>query len=392
MISPFVAVSTTERWRSIEGLRAWLAWVVVLDHCVLFADLENARFVRLFCKSGYISVGIFIIVSGFVITHLLLEKQEPYGPYLFRRWMRVFPLFAVTCVMGAAAMPLYVSAMAAAPWQSRTADLLNGWLSAQAAHPWAHFVAHMSMLHGILSDNLLPNAPFVYLPPAWSLSLEWQFYLLAPFVVAAVRNYIRAILLLIACLIGASLFYRGIFGPFTFASFLPGAAPLFAVGIASRLAWPILSSRITLPTLIALGVICIMPLGNLEIAPVLLWVAFFSFVSAARTSANSVDAWMLKLFDLAFTHRVALFWGARSYSVYLTHWTVLCLIAFISISPVRGQWTFLLMLVVGGAVGVALASVLTYAIVERPAMRAGRLFALRQILDHAPEPIIEITS
>ena len=87
-------------------------------------------------------------------------------------------------------MPLYVRAMAAAPWHSTTADLLNDWLSAQAAHPWAHLLAHISMLHGMLSYNLLPGAPFVYLPPAWSLSLEWQFYLLAPFAIAAVRNYI----------------------------------------------------------------------------------------------------------------------------------------------------------------------------------------------------------
>ena len=276
-------------------------------------------------------------------------------------------------------MPLYVRAMASAPWHSTTADVLNDWLLAQTAHPWAHLLAHISMLHGMLSYNLLPGASFVYLPPAWSLSLEWQFYLLAPFAIAAVRNYIGAILLLVACFGGAYLFYRGVFGAFQFASFLPGAGPLFAVGIASRLAWPSLTNRITCPTLIALGAICLMPLGNLEFMPILFWAAFFSFVCAARTTANCVDARTLKLFDLAFTHRVALFWGARSYSVYLTHWAVLCLIAFIIVSPASGQWSFLIMLVVGAALGVAAVSILTYAVVEKPAMQVGRSFALKGI-------------
>jgi peptidoglycan/LPS O-acetylase OafA/YrhL len=392
-VSSLRSASTTERWKSIEGLRAWLAWIVVLSHCLLFADLDGARFLAPLASSAPISVGIFIIVSGFVITHLLLEKQEPYGRYLFRRWMRIFPLFAVTCAMGAAAMPLYVRAMAAAPWHSTTADLLNDWLSAQAAHPWAHFLAHISMLHGMLSYNLLPGAPFVYLPPAWSLSLEWQFYLLAPFAIAAVRNYIGATLLLIACFGGSYLFHHGVFGAFHFASFLPGAAPLFAVGIASRLAWPSLTSRITCPTLIALGAICLMPLGNIEFMPILFWVAFFSFVCAARTTANFVDARMLKLFDLAFTHRVALFWGERSYSVYLTHWTVLCLIAFIIVSPARGQGSFLLLLVVGSTLGVAAISIVTYAIVEKPAMQAARVFTLRgNRLGARQDPVIRITS
>ena len=94
--------------------------------------------------------------------------------------------------------------------------------------PVAHLLAHISMLHGMLSDNLLPGAPSVYLPPPRASRLNGNFICLPHS-----SNYIGATLLLIVCFGGSYLFHRGVFGAFHFASFLPGAGPLFAVGIAN---------------------------------------------------------------------------------------------------------------------------------------------------------------
>jgi peptidoglycan/LPS O-acetylase OafA/YrhL len=38
-------------------------------------------------------VYLFVIISGFVITHLLLAKQQSYGPYIVRRLMRIAPVY-----------------------------------------------------------------------------------------------------------------------------------------------------------------------------------------------------------------------------------------------------------------------------------------------------------
>ena len=43
---------------------------------------------------------VFVIISGFVITHVIVERPEPYLGYLTRRFMRIFPLFAITSVVG----------------------------------------------------------------------------------------------------------------------------------------------------------------------------------------------------------------------------------------------------------------------------------------------------
>ena len=43
--------------------------------------------------------------------------------------------------------------------------------------PW-HFAAHVLLLQGLIPQSLLPYAYITLLGPAWSLSTEWQFYLL----------------------------------------------------------------------------------------------------------------------------------------------------------------------------------------------------------------------
>src|ERR1700746_1845719 len=92
--------SAMKKFVAIEGLRGWLAWAVVVCHLVQTSDLYAMGLGPALVQVGLFSVLIFIIVSGFVITHLTIERPEPYGTYLVRRFMRIFPLFAVTCIIG----------------------------------------------------------------------------------------------------------------------------------------------------------------------------------------------------------------------------------------------------------------------------------------------------
>ena len=49
-----------------------------------------------------LAVMIFVILSGFVITHLVVEKHEPYGPYLGRRALRIFPIYLFALLLASA--------------------------------------------------------------------------------------------------------------------------------------------------------------------------------------------------------------------------------------------------------------------------------------------------
>jgi hypothetical protein len=65
------------------------------------------------------------------------------------------------------------------------------------------------------THNLLDESEYIFLAPAWSVSLEWQFYLLAPFLVHAHQAQASPALLFIA-------YQAGLLGHFYLPSFLPG--------------------------------------------------------------------------------------------------------------------------------------------------------------------------
>ena len=89
-----------------------LAWAVVFSHLVYFSDIYTHGFGALISHLGRPAVLIFVIVSGFVITHAIIERPEPYRSYLTRRFMRIFPLFAVTSAIGYFACDVQVSTLA----------------------------------------------------------------------------------------------------------------------------------------------------------------------------------------------------------------------------------------------------------------------------------------
>src|SRR5690242_3337403 len=99
------------KFRSIEGLRGWLAWTVVLAHLAFVSNLYARGLGGVLRQLAAPAVFVFIIISGFVITHLLHERSEPYSTYLLRRFMRIFPLFAVTCVIGYFTNDLYADTL-----------------------------------------------------------------------------------------------------------------------------------------------------------------------------------------------------------------------------------------------------------------------------------------
>src|SRR5579872_3145219 len=107
-----------EKFSAIEGLRGWLAWTVVLSHLSLVSNIYVKGIGPNAVRAGSIAVLIFIIISGFVITHRVIERPEPYRIYLLRRFMRIFPLFAVTCAIGFFTNDLEAATLSHVPWAS----------------------------------------------------------------------------------------------------------------------------------------------------------------------------------------------------------------------------------------------------------------------------------
>ena len=80
--------------------------------------------------------------------------------------------------LGVAVQPLTVP-FAAMPWIEPGSLARDIWSQGWPTTWPAEIAAHLTMAHGLFPNGVLPNVCFSFLGAAWSLSTEWQFYVLA---------------------------------------------------------------------------------------------------------------------------------------------------------------------------------------------------------------------
>lgn len=154
----------------LDGLRGIAVLLVIFFHlqAVDLAAFHPAigAALRPF-RYGYTGVNLFLVLSGFCLTHSMIQRGRAgrppsYPAYLASRWRRIAPPYY-------AAMALYLAIPLAAAALGRPAAVSGRYLT------WRQVAVHAAFLHGLWGDTLYAiNTPF------WSLSLEFQFYLLLP--------------------------------------------------------------------------------------------------------------------------------------------------------------------------------------------------------------------
>jgi len=124
--------------------------------------------------SGGVPVRVFIILSGFVIFLLLDSKKTNYFEYIVRRFFRLYPVFLFTSLVG---LFLFCEGYGILGWNYIGPNVfVRG--GEYDSNKLTIAVSQLLMFHGFLR-NL---GPIVINPPSWSVSLEWQFYLIAPLI------------------------------------------------------------------------------------------------------------------------------------------------------------------------------------------------------------------
>lgn len=193
-------------------LRVLLALSVVIIHC------DGTLSTRVLV-GGQFAVELFFIISGFYMALVLHEKYPEAGPqWLFygNRLLRLLPayyliiaLVLIVPLVASVTLGRAVSLGQMALWKSHGGQLspaLSLWMKwlhvtpiAQEL-PWAgHLDTNAGLVHfsppgqneGVINLN-----SFMLIPPAWSLSLELQFYFLAPSLVRRHPAVLAAILAL----------------------------------------------------------------------------------------------------------------------------------------------------------------------------------------------------
>jgi peptidoglycan/LPS O-acetylase OafA/YrhL len=364
-----------KHFRSLDGVRAWLSWSVVLFHMILLTAADEWQ--PILAKADILSrvrVPCFLIISGFVITHLLLEKQERYLPYITRRFLRIYPLYLVCLTLGIFATYLHFSAFADHPWGKYIPqpEIFSEEVAGSHGSIFdLHLLAHLTMVHGMISDTVLPGTQYMFLGPAWQVSVEWQFYMLAPLILLGLRTRRGQVVLGLVTVVGFAAFQRGWLGVFDDPSFLPGAGIYFGTGIATRLVYP------KLPTLSAYPAAAMILAGGVVVMahallPFFLWFAFITWLRVENAS-DPVSRGIDRFADIVLNSKVARYIGTRSYSTYLVHEPIIHVIVYVcikkyalGIAPTVAVTFITVPLLTLGA------SIVLYKYVEAPFMALGK--------------------
>ena len=189
-----------KRIPSLDGLRAISIALVMVAH------LAKWKHVSLPVMEGYGALGVhvFFVLSGYLITNLLLKEQERtssirLSDFYARRAFRIFP---AAFVFLAVVVGLY--------WREMH---------------WTHVAAAVFYV-----SNMDVSRPWIF-NHLWSLSIEEQFYLLWPFALKTWRKHKLAILL---CVFFGTPVFRAVTYAFKARSLavstLPGVADQLAIG------------------------------------------------------------------------------------------------------------------------------------------------------------------
>lgn len=176
---------------TLDGLRAVAILLVLLHMGGLRPTIDNQHmlgsFLAILMDSGWIGVQLFFVLSGFLITTILLKtnNRDTFKTLLnfyIRRALRIFPL--------------YYSSLAILFTLAITLNEAPEWLKNSFLHKW-HFIFYLS--------NWI--TPFIdpFMGHFWSLAVEEQFYFIWPILVLLI-NRNKLIWLCIILIIQAPIF------------------------------------------------------------------------------------------------------------------------------------------------------------------------------------------
>jgi peptidoglycan/LPS O-acetylase OafA/YrhL len=184
----------------LNELRAIAAFAVIIHHIELYKNrdgiksLYNTRLYNLINHLGENGVYLFFVLSGFLITYLLLTEYTQTGKIHFkefylRRILRIWPLYYFLLVICFFLIPILVYG--------------NSFFGE------TYYTNIISEIHKDFNPKLLlfllflPNLALVLYKPvaglaqSWSVGVEEQFYIFWPLLIVSCRKYIWQALLIL---------------------------------------------------------------------------------------------------------------------------------------------------------------------------------------------------
>ena len=377
-----------KRFECLDGLRGVLAIYVLVGHMAPFAVLPE--WLQWAVSHGGAAVDLFFVLSGLVITQSLSRSGGRVWPFLIVRGTRIFPVFLV------------VFALAVALQHSSCGFERMHWIGVDNAarticvmawpHAWLpELAAHLTMTHGLFPNGVLPDVWVSFLGSAWSLSTEWQFYLLALLAAGQSR---RLCWILIGLAVAGVAWRFAVPESWQFSrAFLGNKGHFFALGVASvgivrgdsgalrQYGWVLAATLLICSTSGTFG----------KMLPPLAWTFCLAVqmrpqraglqragLRTAGLRTAGLRAAGLRLAGGLLRSRVAGWLGAISYCVYLVNEPIHKLTGLVLSQFAGNDAMVFTLLWIPAAIGLpVLASAWLHRYVEAPAQRWGRVVAGR---------------
>ncbi len=150
----FSEYQATRHFGSLNGLRFFCIAAVLWHHGPVWVGLENAPRIAM---RGFVGVDFFFVLSGFLITTLLLREASAHGRFslkgfYWRRFLRIVPVYFLVVTMVAG---YYI--------------VIKG---------ETQYLTQLPYYYVFLANFLTSDIPL--LSPMWSLAVEEQYYLVWP--------------------------------------------------------------------------------------------------------------------------------------------------------------------------------------------------------------------
>ncbi len=188
-------------FENLDAIR-FLCFLSVFFHHSFYTELEHIKgnewysFIKhdIF-RNGNLGVNFFFVLSGFLITYLLLEEKKlktqiSIPKFWMRRVLRIWPLFYFCVFFGFIVFPQI--------------KLFFGEASMETANPlmYISFLNNFDIINSGLPDSSM-------LGIVWSIAIEEQFYLVWPIFIYFIP--FRRLWILFISLIGISLVYSSFY-------------------------------------------------------------------------------------------------------------------------------------------------------------------------------------
>ncbi|CDZ78001.1 O-acetyltransferase OatA [Legionella massiliensis] len=332
----------------VDGLRAIAILFVLVFHAGL----------TLF-PSGFIGVDIFFVISGFLITGIIHKSLQnnsfSFVEFYNRRLWRLQPLFICLIVVTTLLTLLFYI----------PEDLVSFGKSARKTSLFLSNQYFERVTKGYFSEK----ADFLPLLHTWSLSIEWQCYLILPIVIYLLHRLVgnryisKVIYLLTAALFALSLHYSAIMPEKTYYLFLSRIFEFF-IGSCTALAprrinWnKYLVNLVSIAALLSLFYVA--RLSNISLGfpnwyTLGLCIAVAILIRSGEYDSQPLSVYLLSLKPIVFI-------GLLSYSLYIWHWPVFVTIRYLNFEETSTVLILAFVLII-------ITAYLSWRFIEKPARK-----------------------